>query len=178
MTPTANCYARALFDLSVEKNNLEDIHLVLEAIKNLVRGLPDFCTFLNNRLLDKDEKKQVLQALFEGKISDDVYKFLLFITYKNRLNILPEIVEAFDGLYLSHKRQMRVWITTAFAIQEEDKAALIQRMEEQFKQSLVPQWRLDPSLLGGFHMAAQGVVYDYSFKNQLNHFYQEIVNAR
>lgn len=170
MSQTANRYAKALFDTALEKNNLEEVQGALSEISSLMRQLKEFRQFLSNPLLSFDERSVIVKALFEGKIPDLVYRFLLFIMHKNRLSILQTIIEAFDGLYLSSTHQMRARVQTAFVLNDEDKAFINQRLQDKFHQHMLIQWDHEAALLGGFCIYAQTKVYDYSFKNQLNQF--------
>jgi len=174
MSQTANRYSKALFELAQEQNSLEAIQTTLTDIRNLIINLADFRNFLSNPLLSYEERCSVLKALFEGRIPDIAYRFLLFITYKGRLDILKDMAESFDSMYLSHTHQMRVYVKTALPINDEDKASIAQHLQNKFHQQMITRWVLDPSLVGGFRIFAQGKLYDYSFKNQLSHFSQQI----
>lgn len=170
MSQTANRFAKALFDTSAEQDNLEEVQEALTYIASLMLDLKEFRQFLSNPLFSFDERSVIVKALFEGKIPDLVYRFLLFIMHKNRLNILQSIIEAFDDLYLSSTHQMRARVLTAFVIKDEDKAFINQRLQDKFDQHMLIQWDYDAALLGGFCIYAKTKVYDYSFKNQLNQF--------
>ena len=78
-------------------------------------------------------------------------------------------------MYLSHTHQMRAYVKTALPINDEEKAFISQRLKDKFNQTILPKWILDPSLIGGFRIFAQGKLYDYSFKNQLSHFSQQTI---
>ena len=175
MSQTANRYAKALFDTVQEQNNLEAVQAALTHIASLMVDLKDLRWFLRNPLFSFEERGVILKALFEGKIPDVVYRFLLFIIHKNRLNILQEIIESFDGLYLSSTHQLRAVVKTAFPLQEGDKIFINQHLQDKFHQRMITRWDLEPSLLGGFCIYAQGQMYDYSFKNQLNGFLQQSI---
>ena len=175
MSQTATRYAQALFDTACEQNDLEAVHTALTSLESLMLSLEDFQRFLGNPLFSFEERSAILKTLFEKKIPDIVYKFLLFITYKNRLKILKDIIEAFDSLYLSGTDQLRALIATALPVKEEDKTFINACLQDKFNRHMVTQWDLDPSLLGGFRILTQGRVYDYSFKSQLNHFIQQTV---
>ena len=175
MSQTADRYAKALFELSKEQNNLEAVQNSMADIGGLILHLKDFRQFLSNPLLSYEERCTVLKALFEGKIPELTFRFLLLITYKNRLGILKDIIESFDSMYLSGTRQMRALVKTALPIKDEDKALINQHLQDKFHQQMVTQWILDPSLIGGFRIFAQGRIYDYSFKNQLDHFLQQTI---
>jgi F-type H+-transporting ATPase subunit delta len=173
MSQTADRYSKALFELAQEQNNLEAVQNMMTEIRKIILNSLDFRLFLNNPLLSYEERCAILKALFEGKIPDIFYRFLLFITYKSRLNILNDIIQSFDSMYLSATKQMRVYVKTALAIRDEDKVLIDQHLKDKFHQQIITRWALDPSLIGGFRIFAQGKLYDYSFRNQLSHFYQQ-----
>ena len=173
MSQTADRYAKALFELAQEQNNLVAVQETMTEIRTLIKDLKDFRQFLTNPILAYDDQIIVLRKLFEGKVPELAYKFLCFITYKGRLAILKEITDCFDILCLTHAHQIRAQVTTALAIKEEDKLFINQFLKEKLHQEVISNWTLDPSLIGGFRIFAQGKIYDYSFKSQLNHFFQQ-----
>ncbi len=173
MSQTADRYSKALFELAQEQNSLEAVQNALTDIRKLIINLKDFRQFLSNPLLSYEERCAILKVLFEGKIPELTNKFLLFITYKSRLDILKDIIESFDNMYLASTRQIRAYVRTALPVKDEDKSFINQHLQDKFHQQIITQWIIDPSLVGGFRIFAQGRIYDYSFKNQLNHFLQQ-----
>ena len=173
MNQAAQRYAQALFDTACEQNNLESVQAAMTSIGNLMLSVEDFRKFLYNPSFSFEEHSSILKALFEGRIPDIVYKFLLFVTHKNRLKILKDIIDAFDGLYMSSTKQLRALIETALPVNEADKTFISGHLQDKLHLRMVTQWELKPSLLGGFRIYAQGRIYDYSFKSQLNHFIQQ-----
>ena len=77
MSQTADRYAKALFDTAQEQNNLEAVQAALTDIASLMVDLKDFRRFLSNPLFSFEERGAILKALFEGKIPDVVYRFLI-----------------------------------------------------------------------------------------------------
>ena len=177
MSQTADRYAKALFELVKEQNNLEAVENSMTDIRNLIIESQDFRLFLNNPILAYEKRCVILKILFEGKIPDLAFKFLLFITYKKRLSILKNIIESFDHLYLSNTNQLRAYITTALPINEADKTFFNQRLCDAFKHNILTKWSTDLSLIGGFRIFLQDKMYDYSFKNQLNNFFQHTTQS-
>ena len=92
---------------------------------------------MSNPLLSYEERCAVLKALFEGKVPELTYKFLLFITYKSRLDILKDIIESFDNMYLLSTHQMRAYVKTALPIEEEDKVFINQHLQDKFQQQMI-----------------------------------------
>jgi F-type H+-transporting ATPase subunit delta len=175
MSQTADRYAKALFELSKEQNNLEAVQNSMTDLGGLILNLENFRQFLGNPLLSYEERCTILKALFEGKIPELAFRFLLFITHKSRLDILKDIIESFDHLYVTSIGQLRACVTTALPVEEDDKTFFNQRLHDKFHFDMLTKWKMDPSLIGGFRIFIQGQIYDYSFKNQLDRFYQQAV---
>ena len=174
MNTTDNRYAKALFQLSQEQNSLDDIHASLKDIDRMIDALAEFREFLVNPLLSFPEREQILNALFKGKTPDLVLRFLLFISYKNRISRLKEIIDAFDELYLAVHNQTRAVVQTALPLSDDDKKTIDIRLQEKLHQQVLTQWQVTPDIIGGFRIFAKGLLYDYSFKSQLNNFRQSI----
>ena len=174
MSQTADRYAKALFELAKEQNVLEAVQTSLSEIRGLMNDLESFRSFLSNPLLSYEERCAVLKALFEGKVPDIAYKFFLFITYKGRLDMLADMIQSFDSLYLIATDQLRANVTTAVVLEKEERVLINQQLRNKFKHDILIKWNSDPSLIGGFRIFAQGMIYDYSFKSQLNHFFQQM----
>jgi len=177
MSQTADRYAKAFFELAQEQKCLEAVQVSLTDIRKLIIDLSEFHQFLNNPILSYEERCVILKALFEGKIPELSLKFILFVTYKKRLSILLNITESFDRLYLASTNQLRAYVTTALPIEEADKVSFNQRLSDKFQHHILARWTTNPSLIGGFRVFIKGQMYDYSFKNQLNRFYQQAVQS-
>ena len=173
MSQTADRYAKALFETAKEQNKLEPVQEAFSVLRKLIADSDEFRNLLSNPLLSCEERSSVLKALFEHKAPDILFKFLLFITYKSRLDILKNIIESFDNMYLAQTNKMRAYVKTALPITDADKAFISQHLQDKFHQQMLVRWTIDPTLIGGFRIFAQGKIYDYSFKDQLNNFYQQ-----
>ena len=177
MSQTADRYAKMFYELARREANLEDVHEAMSGISALM-DLSDFRSFLANPLLAFEEQARVLKALFQGKVPDPVFLFLLFIAHKRRLDLLGPVMDAFEGLYMSDKGQLKALVTTALPLNETDKTSINQHLAEKFHRQMVTQWKQDPALIGGFRIFVQGQIFDYSFKNQLNqYFYRSLQPA-
>ena len=130
MSQTADRYAKALFELAGEEKNLESVQNTMADLKKIISDSNDFRHFLSNPILTCDECNVVLKAMFEGKIPELCLRFLLFISYKSRLNILNEIIESFDGLYLTSTHQIRANVTTAMPLEKGDRVLINQLLKK------------------------------------------------
>ena len=173
MSQTADRYAKALFELAHEQNSLEAVQESMTGLRNLILNVPEFRMFISNPLLTQEDRISTVNVLFKGKIPDLLLTFLLFVIYKSRLDILKEMIHSFDNLYLKSTNHVRAYVTTAVVLDKEERVLINQRLRNKFQFDMLTTWKIDPSLIGGFRIFVQGKVYDYSFKNQLNHFTQQ-----
>jgi len=172
MSQAADRYARALFESVKDEDDLEAVENSMTQIRRLVIESSDFRLFLSNPILSYEEHCVILKALFEGKVPELTFQFLLFVTHKKRLGSLKNIIESFDLLYLNKTNQSRAYVTTALPINEADKIFFNQRLHDKFQQNMLTSWSVDSGLIGGFRIFRQDKMYDYSFKDQLNNFFQ------
>jgi F0F1-type ATP synthase delta subunit len=50
---------------------------MMKAVSAIFQQEPEFCEFFNTPVLSGPEKKKVIEKVFEGRISDELYHFLL-----------------------------------------------------------------------------------------------------
>ena len=168
MSQIADRYAKALFETVKEQNDLEAVQNSMTDLGSLILNLESFRQFLSNPVLSYEERCAILKALFEGKVPEIAFRFLLFITHKSRLGILKDIIESFDRLYMTSTGQLRACVITALPIEKDDQTLIERRLRDKFHLNMLTKWKIDPSLIGGFLIFIQGQIYDYSFKNQLD----------
>ena len=163
-------YARSLFELAQTKGRVDDVYAALNGIGQVVRQVQEFREFIHNPLLSAEERSKVLANVFEGKVPDLVKQFLLFISFKNRLDLLQEIIEAFDDLYLRAHNRARALVVTALALDEAQKEHIRLRLSQKYSKEIVADWQIKTEILGGFRILIDGKLHDYSFTSQLEEF--------
>jgi F-type H+-transporting ATPase subunit delta len=166
----AHRYAQALFEDSTEKGVLDANALQLGEIAAIIDQSEDFKRFIHNPVLAVTEKEQVIKALFGSKVSESLLRFLNFLIFKGRLNLLKEIAEEFEEFYLNAQKKTRVVIQSAEAIDDDLKTQLLNKLKAISSLELVPKFELVPSMIGGIRVYAQGKLFEYSFKNELRDF--------
>ena len=128
----AKRYAQALFDFAKEKGALDDIAQEIKDLGTCLSSSVELRNFVRDPVLTQDEKKQIISKLFESKINDFVFNFLLFLVAKRRLNTINEICEAFDRLYLDYKNIAEIQITSAFPIDQTQVDAICHKLRDHF----------------------------------------------
>ena len=166
----AQRYAQALFNQSLAQGVLEDIYQSVHEVAGLNEQVPDFKVFIHNPLLSPEEQEKILKALFADKTPALLFQFLNFLVSKGRLNILENVAEAFEALYLSHHQRVRVLVQSAKPLDDGLKEELLARLKKITGCALVPEWKVDPAMIGGIRVYSAGKLYEYSFKNELRDY--------
>jgi len=168
-------YAKSLFELAQDEGVLDEVQASLQDVGEMVREVPPLGEFLHNPLLSVEERQQVLKALFEKKVPALVQKFLLFINFKGRLNLLAPIIEAFDDLYLRSHNRVRAVVQTALPLDKKQKEDICRHLNQKYAKEIVADWQVEEGLLGGFRILVEGKLHDYSFTSQLESFRQKVL---
>lgn len=169
-------YAQALFNQAKSINAVEEVHGSLMTIGGLILSLKPLKDFVQNPLIDQDERNKVLLAVFSSKVPELVLRFLLFVSAKNRLSFLETIIESFDDIYLSSKSCVRARVVTALDIGDEEKRHVLDILGQKYHKSISPQWEINPGLIGGFKIFIEGKLHDNSFTSQLELYKQKVIS--
>jgi hypothetical protein len=96
----SDSYAKALVELSEEKGRLEQVHADVDAVASLIKENSKLTDLLYNPVVEGDKKKAVLAKISkEAGFQTYTSNFLNVLVQKDRLNLLPEIVESFEEQY-------------------------------------------------------------------------------
>ena len=163
-------YAQALFEISLEKNELEAHYHDLKFINEAVVISPELNRLLQNPQLSADIRQKIFSDLFKNKVSEFILKFLLFVGEKKRLGQFTAIFEAYEERYLNHLGIARVHIISARELSKDHIEAISRKLEKRLQRQVESSVELDPSLIGGFKLKLGDQVYDYSIRSNLDKF--------
>ena len=172
-TIIANRYAKALFELADQTSFLDPVYVSLREIGALLKDQEDFKTFVYNPLLSLEERRAIIEKVFQNRIPKLLYTFLLFLNTKERLDILADVVICFDEFYLEKNNQIRGFLETAFALQESQIENIQQKLSQKYNKKVSLEHKLKGELLGGFRLLTNGILFDSSIKSQLEQFRQK-----
>ena len=84
----ANRYAEALFQLSEDDNITTEIYNELHDVVHIIKSNADLDNVLKSPLVAKSEKVQLIEALFDNKINNNLKNFLKILVEKGRISSL------------------------------------------------------------------------------------------
>ena len=173
MSKIASTYAQALFDAALESNVLEDIKNDFNVIRSVMKEQPQFMEILTLPKLDKNDKKELIKTIFSKDASQILVNFLMVLIDKDRINLLTEIMTAYNELVNQHFGILEGTVYSAVALSEGQLTELTYAFTKKLNQKV----EIDPSLLGGYKVNLGNVVYDNSIKLQLKNLKNNLLNV-
>jgi len=164
----AGRYAKSLVDLAIERNQLETVYKDMQYLQSVCKSSPEFVNVLRSPVINPDKKQNILSAITDGKVSELTSSFNKLLIRKTREEYIPEIVTAVIGLYNEIKGIHTVKLTTATAISEELKQAIVAKMKaETSLQNIELETSVKEELIGGFVLEFNNNLVDASIERDL-----------
>src|SRR6478735_2028616 len=114
----ASRYVKSLLQLAVEKKELDEVHQDMLLFSKTVRENRAFESLLESPIIKHDKKRDILQALFKGKVNTLTLSIFDILTKKNREPLLPAIALQFHAAYNEYKQISKATVTTAIPLDE------------------------------------------------------------
>lgn len=163
----ANRYAKALFKITCESNQVEACSNSLKVIAPLLKPCSHFLKWAASPEVAQNFKIEMLERKLSGLCSQQLIDFLLLLLQKKRLWLLPEITSEFQRLAAKKLGILEVQLITTVAIDASAKENLALKLKQKF--GLTPNIReeIDPALIGGSVIKIGSQVIDNSIKGKL-----------
>jgi F-type H+-transporting ATPase subunit delta len=164
----ATPYARALFDFSIEKNIMHQITADFQNLESFLDGSAELNEYLNNPIVNKVAKREVLTKALQSQINTETFKFLMILVDRNRINLLKSVISTYLELVYETASIKTIEVSTAFAFTNTQKDELIQKLKELTNAREIRLIiTVDSSLIGGFLIKTESKIIDFTIKNQL-----------
>jgi F-type H+-transporting ATPase subunit delta len=161
-------YARALFDVALKESEPGQIEQELASITSLIKQHADLQTALESPSVPPTGKKAVVEALVQrGQFTSSVGKLLVMLAERDRLVLLPEVLEAFQERLREQRKVIEAEVTTAIPLEPAQQTALQQRLSAATAREVTVTMKVDPALIGGVVARIGTTVYDGSLATQL-----------
>lgn len=164
----AGRYAKSLIDLAVERNQLEEVYKDMLYLQAVCKASREFVILLKSPVIPIDKKNNALTAVTAGKISELTAAFNKLLISKNREFYLPEIVDSFINQYNSIKGIHKVKLTTATAVSDDVKKAIVSKItNETSLEHIELESVVKEELIGGFILEYNNNLLDVSIERDL-----------
>ena len=172
----ARVYAEALLRAAEKLGAADAIQEELESLVHEVFPAdPQFEAFLASGIISQKRKREVIQTVFGGRASAVFLKFLHVLNNNDRLGLLRLILAAYLRLRDEHARRIRVRVTTAVPLTDDQRARLLRDLREAFALEPLLDERVDPELLGGMVVRVGDWLYDASVRTRIETIRNQLI---
>lgn len=167
MRQTDKEYAEALFTLASEENICDICLSDIKIVREVFLESPQYIDFLASPAVPMSERLAALDEAFAGRVHDYVLYFLKLLCEKGRANIFFQAADEFEKMYLAFFKKTTARICCAVELSEEQKSALLRKLEKLHGKKIEPLYFVDASLLGGISVEIDGTFYDGTLKSRI-----------
>ena len=175
---TSKSYALALYELSKQNSEISKTEEGMNGLKLLLNDSPDFKEMVLNPVIGKEEKKKVIFKIAEQyNFSETLKKFLGFLTIKNRLFFLNQIIESFLNFLSNAKGELKAKLLSAKKLSKMDIEKIEKELSSDFNSPIKIDYKHEPSLIGGLIIQVGSIMVDNSIKNKLRQLEKSMIEA-
>ena len=160
-------YARALLSLAEEQDTAE---LVLEEVSGIVAELDrneGFSSFLTSPLIEVDERKESLERIFRGRLSDLLLDSLLVMNRKGRIGLVRALGETYREEFEKLRGQVRAHVKTAVSLEDGQRSEIVKLVSRLTGKKATLVESVDESLIGGIVLRVGDKRFDRTLSKEL-----------
>jgi F-type H+-transporting ATPase subunit delta len=163
-----NVYGQALYSLAYDEGAGEQILVQLKMLADAFAQTPDFITLLSTPSITKQERCQILDDSFRGRVHPYTLNFLKLLTERGYLRFLNECCDEYERLYNADNGILPVTAVTARQLPAELEDKLVKKLAEITGKQIQLTCRLDPKVLGGILVEYDGKQLDGTVARRLD----------
>jgi len=172
-------YARALLEMAVqESGDLQQIQDQLAGFVELLKQYPALEKVLFNPAVPVPRKRAAVAELTTRvQTTPMVTRLLALLADRDRLVLLPDLLESYRDRLLAHRHVVRAEVTTTVPLAADRAKAIEHSLAEVTGQTVMLETKVDAGILGGVVARIGSIVYDGSVTRQLEKMKQRLADS-
>ena len=159
-------YGSALHEAARETEKEKEILADAKDVLAVMNENEDFRKFMEYPGISASEKKEVLENIFAGKISDVFMNFLLVLVDKRRAGRLVQIMKVYEHLIEKEEGVSYGTVYSVVPLSEERLEDLEAQTARLLQTKVKLENQLQPDLIAGFRILIEGKIIDASYKKK------------
>ena len=167
MTEVATTYGQAMYDLARDEGKSQQILAELSVLDQSLSAEPEFIQLLSSPNIPMEERVQILDSSFRGKIDPYVLNFLKVLTEKGYMRHFSGCCQFYRQCYNKDNGIMPVIAYTAVPLSDELRRKLTAKLSTVTGKTIELDCRIDPETLGGVRLDFDGKQVDGTVRRRL-----------
>ena len=174
-------YGEALYETAMEAGENRAVELMEEirCVNEILEGNPQFDEMMKHPGIAKQEKLQVVDTVFRGRVSDELTGLLEVVVSKERYGDLPAV---FDYFIHRVKEQLKIgtaYVTTAVELSQGQKKSLEAKLlQTAGYREMEVCYSVDTALIGGMVIRINDRVVDSSIRSKINALTKQLLQIQ
>ena len=168
MTEVGSVYGESLYQLAKEESLGKLIGEQLKVMQQSMNQEPDFIRLLSSPNLTKQERCQILDDSFRGKLHPYLLNFMKILTEKGYMRHFSDCCDAYTALYNQDNGILEVTAVTATALTALQESKLQEKLARITGKEIALRNRIDPAVLGGVRLDYDGQRLDDTVSHRMD----------
>ncbi len=168
-------YCDALFELAKNDDDLNLFKHDLNVVEETFKENKEFLDVMEHPTISKTDKKDILNAVFEGKVSQNILNFLNLLIDRNRMFAFFAIVHLFNNKFNEKRNIMCVEVVSSIEIDDEIKNRLIRKLEAIYQKNVCLDVSTDKDIIAGMILKIGDNVIDGSVRTKLEKMKRQLI---
>ena len=165
---SATRYARALFDVALKESDPVRVERDLASFAGLMSSNAELSGALTNPAVPASARRQIVDAITTRlDVASPVRKLLLLMADRDRLAVVPDLLDVYRARLMEHQQVVRAEVTTAAPLAPDRAAQLQKKLADITGRKVEMTTSVDPTIIGGVVTRIGSTVYDGSLATQL-----------
>ncbi|MGE5198533.1 MAG: ATP synthase F1 subunit delta [Rhodospirillaceae bacterium] len=171
-------YARAVLDVALAEADPAVVEQELAAAAELFKGHAGLWKVMTNPAVPAPKKRAIVDSLLPRLgVTPVVQKTLQMLASRDRVALLPEIVDAYSSRLMDHQHVVRAQVTSAVPLPGDRVKALERELAGLTGRKVVMSAAVDASIVGGVVARIGSTVWDGSVRRQLEKIRERLAGA-
>ena len=160
-------YARALLKSATDAKAEDAVYTEMQRLARSYAEVPQLRPAIDNPMLSKAEKEQLLLTAVGTKPSPLVKAFVALVLKEDRESVMQFIANSYVTLYRQQKNVIRGRLITATAVTPATEQRMRQMVESKTNGTVEFETEVNPDIIGGFILEYDTFRMDSSVKTKL-----------
>ena len=164
----ASRYAKALFELADEKQELDIVEGDLRTVQGLLDGSADLRDVLRSPLIARDAQgRAIAEVLSKAGVGETVRNFAGVVANHRRLGALPGMIRAFLADLARRRGDMSARVVSARPLGDAQAQSVSDSLKKAMGAKVAVDFQVEPQILGGLIVHVGSRMIDSSVRTRL-----------
>lgn len=167
MNERVSLYSSSLYSLCCEENCAKEVYDSLKTVEKLMKDNCEYINIASSANLSREEREKLIDDAFSGNVHSLCLNFMKILAKKRIFNILIPCIEEYEKQYLNDNNITHAVITTAFALTEEKKEQIVEKLGKSTGKTIIPEFVVKEDIVGGIIIETENSSIDASVAGKL-----------